>query len=207
MMDRQQATRVWIDDSHAIFRRGMAACLTAENFTVIGESAQLRPVPRLLGVDILIFESVGTSLRHAARLAEGGRTRIVATILDPREPDVCRLIDAGVSAVLPHADLTAENLVSTLRAVQAGVSTMPADILPRLLQHARLSGQPASGGLSEREREVLKWLAEGSDTCEIAVGLSFSERTVKNVVHDILMKLNCRTRAHAVARATRSGVI
>ena len=45
------------------------------------------------------------------------------------------------------------------------------------------------------------------DTSDIAVQLCYSERTVKNVVHDILMKLNCRTRAHAVALATRSGVI
>lgn len=65
----------------------------------------------------------------------------------------------------------------------------------------------ATGGLTDREREVLRWLAEGSDTLEIAHGMCFSERTVKNVVHDILMKLNCRTRAHAVAMATRSGVI
>jgi DNA-binding CsgD family transcriptional regulator len=37
--------------------------------------------------------------------------------------------------------------------------------------------------------------------------LCFSERTVKNIVHDVLMKLNCRNRAHAVAMATRQGVI
>ena len=79
--------------------------------------------------------------------------------------------------------------------------------MPRVLHHARATGSQTPGSLSDREREVLKWLAEGSDTREIASGLCFSERTVKNVVHDILMKLNCRTRAHAVALATRSGVI
>ena len=79
--------------------------------------------------------------------------------------------------------------------------------MPRVLRHARASGSQTPGSLSDREREVLRWLAEGSDTREIASGLCFSERTVKNVVHDILMKLNCRTRAHAVALATRSGVI
>jgi DNA-binding NarL/FixJ family response regulator len=185
----------------------MMACLAGEQFKIIGESSVLRPLPRLAGVDILVFESVGSSLRQAVRLTDKTQTRLVATISDPREADVCRLIEAGVSAVLPHADLTCENLISSMHAVLSGISTKPSDVLPRLLQHARRAGLAASGGLNDREREVLKWLADGSDTSEIALGLSFSERTVKNVVHDILMKLNCRTRAHAVALATRSGVI
>ena len=62
-------------------------------------------------------------------------------------------------------------------------------------------------GCRLRERDVLRLLADGHDTREIATDLCYSERTVKNVVHDVLMKLNCRTRAHAVALATREGVI
>jgi DNA-binding CsgD family transcriptional regulator len=46
-----------------------------------------------------------------------------------------------------------------------------------------------------------------ASTREIAGALAYSERTVKNVVHDLMMKLNCRNRAHAVALATRQGVI
>jgi DNA-binding NarL/FixJ family response regulator len=60
---------------------------------------------------------------------------------------------------------------------------------------------------SGRERRVLQMLSDGEDTRAIALGLSYSERTVKNVVHDVLTKLNCRTRAQAVGLATRSGVI
>jgi DNA-binding NarL/FixJ family response regulator len=62
-------------------------------------------------------------------------------------------------------------------------------------------------GLAGREVSVLRLLAEGESTREIAENLSYSERTVKNIVHDLLMKLDCRTRAHAVALATRQGVI
>ena len=50
-------------------------------------------------------------------------------------------------------------------------------------------------------------LADGEDTRGIAQGLCYSERTVKNVVHDVLTKLSCRTRAQAVATATRAGII
>ena len=50
-------------------------------------------------------------------------------------------------------------------------------------------------------------LADGESTRGIAQRLSYSERTVKNIVHDLLAKLNCKTRAHAVALAARQGVI
>ena len=50
-------------------------------------------------------------------------------------------------------------------------------------------------------------LADGQSTREIAERLSYSERTVKNIVRDLLIKLNCKTRAHAVGFATRRGVI
>ena len=61
--------------------------------------------------------------------------------------------------------------------------------------------------LSDREYEVLRMLAEGESTRGIATQLSYSERTVKNIVRDLLVKLNGKTRAHAVALATRQGVI
>lgn len=62
-------------------------------------------------------------------------------------------------------------------------------------------------GLAGREVSVLRLLAEGETTREIAESLSCSERTVKNIFHDLLMKLDCRTRAHVVAPAARQGVI
>lgn len=185
----------------------MAASLAADGFTVVGESAGLRPVPRLERISLLIFEFNGANLREVVRLADGHGTRLVATVRDTQTGDLPRLLDAGVRAILRRDDLTAELLASTLRTVAAGSTSAPTELLLLAMAHARVAGQGATGALTDREREVLRWLAEGSDTLEIALGMSFSERTVKNVVHDIMMKLNCRTRAHAVAMATRSGVI
>ena len=64
-----------------------------------------------------------------------------------------------------------------------------------------------AGHLSGRELSVLSLLAAGDNTREVAGRLSYSERTVKNIVHDTLVKMNCKTRAHAVALATRQGFI
>ena len=61
--------------------------------------------------------------------------------------------------------------------------------------------------LARRELNVLRLLADGSCTREIAGELCYSERTVKNIVHDTLTKLNCRTRAHAVAVVARQGAL
>jgi DNA-binding CsgD family transcriptional regulator len=61
--------------------------------------------------------------------------------------------------------------------------------------------------LSEREYDVLRMLADGESTRGIAQRLSYSERTVKTIVRDLLVKMNCKTRAHAVALAARQGVI
>ena len=62
-------------------------------------------------------------------------------------------------------------------------------------------------GLAPREVEVLRLLADGLDTSEIAHQLAYSERTVKNVVHDVTTRLQLRNRSHAVAYALREGLI
>ena len=62
-------------------------------------------------------------------------------------------------------------------------------------------------GLTEREIEVLRLVAEGLDTAEIADKLAYSERTIKNVIHDITSRLCLRNRTHAVAWAVREGLI
>jgi DNA-binding NarL/FixJ family response regulator len=204
-VESQSAPSVWVDDSHSIVRRGIVWSLTAEGCTVVGESVGLEPAPELDGVDVLLFEARRGALGRAKRLVEGRDTRLVATVRGGDERQMRELVEAEVGAVLPQADLTPESLGASVRAVVAGGVTLPPDLLPRLLK--LIPAQPGGGGLSSRERDVLRLLADGHDTREIATDLCYSERTVKNVVHDVLMKLNCRTRAHAVALATREGVI
>lgn len=206
-MAAQRPPTVWIDDSHAIVRRGMAACLQQADFVVRGESAVLNPEPVVADLDLLVFEYGASTLRRAVRLADGGGTRLVATVRDVTEQAIREMVDAGVSAVLPHRTLTADTLVTSLRAVVAGNVALPADMLSRLLLYVTQTSQLGPAGLNPRERSVLRLLADGMDTRGIAEDLCFSERTVKNVVHDVLTKLNCRTRAQAVAVATREGVI
>lgn len=206
-MDAGKAPSVWIDDRHAIVRRGMAACLQQAGIVVRGESCGLEPLPRITDVAVLVFEADGPALRRAVRLTAGSATRLVATVRELTEQRVRELVDAGVGAVLPHDGLTPDKLVTSVRAVVAGAVALPGDLLTRLLAHVVQAGNVGPRGLNDRERSVLRLLADGHDTRGIAEDLRFSERTVKNVVHDVLTKLNCRTRAQAVALATREGAI
>ncbi|CAM5282882.1 response regulator transcription factor [Streptomyces californicus] len=62
-------------------------------------------------------------------------------------------------------------------------------------------------GLASREVDVLRLVAEGYDTADIATKLAYSERTIKNVLHSVMTRLQLRNRSHAVAYAMRQGLI
>lgn len=64
-----------------------------------------------------------------------------------------------------------------------------------------------AAGLSERERAVLRLVAEGRETGEIARELCYSPRTVTTVVHDVTQRFRLRNRAHAVAYTLRAGLL
>ena len=79
-------------------------------------------------------------------------------------------------------------------------------MLSRLLSRPR-AGMRGAGDLTDRELGVLRLLSKGESTRQIAEDLCYSEKTVKNIVHDVLVRMNCRNRAQAVALATRRGLI
>lgn len=200
------AHRVWVDDDHPIFRRGLVAVLRAAKFEVVGEGSGLRPCPELDDCDLLAFQLTAERLH---RIRDEGMHESIATVaLAARgaEDLLCEAVEAGVDAVLPRGDLTPERLTVTLRAAAAGAATLPADLLPELLARAA-RGSSSTAGLTDRELDVLRLLADGETTKGMAAELAYSERTIKNIVHDVLVKMNGRNRTHAVALAARQGLV
>jgi DNA-binding NarL/FixJ family response regulator len=137
---------------------------------------------------------------------------LVATRLD--DAGMLMAVEHGVAGVLRRTEATTRQLVRTLHAVAAGDGALPADLLGRLMdQVGRLQRSVLAPrgltftGLSEREIAVLTLLAEGHDTAEVGRRLFYSERTVKNVVHDVTSRFDLRNRTHAVAFAIREGYI
>lgn len=205
---REQAKlRVWIDDPHPIFRRGLASCVQNAGFVVAGESSHFKPEPHIDNPGIILFDLGDGGLRNALR-HRGEDTRLVALARDVDEAGLCEAIEAGAASLVLHSELTADRLASTLKAVATGRTLMPSSLVGELLERAvRAPRSPDRAGLADREIDVLRLLADGGATKDIADELSYSERTVKNIVHDLLAKMNCRNRAHAVAIATRQGLI
>jgi DNA-binding NarL/FixJ family response regulator len=149
---------------------------------------------------------------RALRRGDMPRLVLVATVLD--ESALVAAAEVGVGGLLRRMDATPDALVRTIRRVAAGDGEIPPDLLGRLLdQLGRLQRQVLAprgltfAGLSPREIEVLRLVADGFDTAEIAERMSYSERTVKNVLHDLTTRLQLRNRSHAVAYAVREGLI
>jgi DNA-binding NarL/FixJ family response regulator len=205
-----QATTVWIDDPNLVFRRGLVSCLGSEGLSVAGESAAFAPAPELDGVAVLLFDIEASGMQPAVEVTRGTATRLVGMVRAPSEEALFHAVQAGLAGFLVRGDLTARGLATCLTAVASGHSSLPPDLTANLLAEMdrRGKGQAAAPmPLARRELEVLRLLAEGGDTRAIATELNYSERTVKNIVHDVLMKTNCKTRAQAVALATRQGFI
>ena len=176
--------RVGVVDEHEIFRRGVVACLAEEGLRVVLDAPR-GPVTEPLDVAVV---------SAAALASERFDCPLVLCAADGRTGHDT----AGneVLGVLPRSTLTVEQLVATVRAAAAGL---------------RVSGIPSDGRrggrIEGRELEVLRLLAQGAGTREIAESLSYSERTVKTLIQEIGRELGARSRAQAVAEGIRLGII
>jgi DNA-binding NarL/FixJ family response regulator len=205
-MPGQTGDHVWIDDRNAIFRRGLRSVLTERGFVIAGESARLEPQPDLENVSVLLLEI--DVLHELVRRPLPESLRIVGVAASETPEALLAGLEVGLAGFLIRSELSPESLVCCLHAVVGGASAVPPRLLSTLLCELARGRRPGStSDLSTREIDVLKLLATGDDTRTIATSLSYSERTVKNIIHDVLVKLDCRTRAHAVALATRRGMI
>ncbi|MFJ9934010.1 response regulator transcription factor [Streptomyces virginiae] len=167
----------------------------------------------ILLVDAL-DEAALSRLRRLTR-TEGTRVVLVANAL--READLLQVVECGVRAIVWRREATEDRLLQAVRAAARGDGDLPSDLIARLITQVgsmqrsaeRLPGMPGmpASGLVRREVDVLRLVADGLSTEEVAAKLAYSERTVKNVMHGLTTRLHLRNRAHAVAYALREGYI
>jgi DNA-binding NarL/FixJ family response regulator len=155
------------------------------------------------------------TIRMIHRARHRGQSRVVVIVGRADGGGVLAAVDAGVTALLRRTDATCTRLVEAIRVAASGDGMLPPDLLGRLLAHdetAAARPAPAGprltfGGLTPRELTVLRLVADGYSTSEIAGRLAYSERTIKNALHDLTSRLQLRNRSHAVAFALREGLI
>ncbi|CAM5472698.1 response regulator transcription factor [Kitasatospora aureofaciens] len=177
---------------------------------LLSEDEAGRAEVSLLVVDALT-EAVAENLRRL-RLATSGRIGLVVGQFEAG--GLQTIVECGVAAVLRRSEADQDRLVHLVTALANGEGVMPGDLLGELLdrigmlQRTMLDGRGLTlSTLTARETEMLRLVAEGFDTSEIAAKTSYSERTVKNVLHEIITRLRLRNRAHAVGYAMRRGLI
>lgn len=202
---------VYVYASDPISQAGVASQLAERPEVVVVDQGELDDAQVAVVIADVVDDAVIRVLRAVQR---GGipRTVLVATVLD--DAAVVNAAEAGVSALLRRAEATPERLTGVVEKVAAGEGELPPDLLAHLLgQVGALQRQVLTprgitfSGLTQREIEVLRLVAEGYDTGEIARTICFSERTVKTILHDVTTRLQLRNRAHAVAYAVRAGLI
>ncbi len=167
------------------------------------------------GVALVVVEQMDEeAVRSIRAVKRQGIQRIVVVLTQVDDVGLLAAVEAGVTGLLRRTQATSHRLTDAILAASAGDGTLPADLLGRLLdQVGRLQRQVLNprgltfSGLTERELKVLKLLADGLDTAEVGRELYFSDRTVKNIVHEVTSRLNLRNRTHAVAYAIRQGLI
>ncbi|HUY29441.1 MAG TPA: LuxR C-terminal-related transcriptional regulator [Acidimicrobiales bacterium] len=192
-----------------ISRAGLAAQLRGRHDLAVVDDVERAAVA------VLVADAVDEAAAQAVRALLGRGlldVLVVATAIDDR--GVRRAAEAGACAVLRRVDASPEKLAAVVVSAVHGHGAPQPDLLgsappevghPRQDPHRR--GDAPAGGFSEREVEVLRLVADGLDTAEIAGRLACSERTVKNVIHDVTARYGLRNRCHAIAYALRAGVI
>jgi len=204
-------THVLVRATDPILQNGVCAALrTRPEVWLVDEETDVTSTVALVAADR--FDERTAQL---LRSVQGhGFTKIVLIAGDMAESEILTAVESGVCAVARRAEATPDMLVRLVKAAAAGEGALPPDLLGRLLNRvSRLQRhvlEPRGlqlAGITNRESEVLRLVASGLSTQEIADKLCYSQRTVKSILHDVTNRFQLKNRAHAVAYALREGLI
>ncbi len=210
---RARPLRVMLVDDHALVRSAVRQAIASADVELVAEAAtaeeafqlalSVRPDVLLLDIDLPGMSGLRMVEELAPRLPE---TRIVMLTVSDDERDLIEAIARGAAGYLTK-DIGPEALLRALRGTQDGELAMSRRSAALVVHHfaeAARRGRVAVGeaieGLSPRENDVLRMLADGLTDREIANALVISPRTVESHVSSILHKLGVRNRAEAAQR-------
>jgi DNA-binding NarL/FixJ family response regulator len=213
MTDSDGRIRVFLLDDHEIVRRGLRDLFEAEgDLVVVGESgsaveAQNRiPAlhPDVAVLDARLPDGSGIEVCRSIRSVDPSLQALILTSYDDDEALFAAIMAGAAGYVLKQIGTT--DLVDAVRRVAAGQSLLDPAVTRRVLE--RLRSGPADepdelAQLTAQERKILNLVAEGLTNRQIADAIFLAEKTVKNYVSSILMKLGLERRTQAAVLASK----
>lgn len=212
-------TRLLLVDDHAVVRSGLRMLLEgARDMDIVGEAgtaaealaATTQLHPDVILMDIGLPDKSGIEATREIK-RQFPQVAVVALTIHEDEEYFFKMLEAGACGYVPKR-AAPEELLTAIRAAAVGeVYLYPS--MAKLLVRDFLSGdRPADeksnlDGLTDRESEVLTYLAEGANNDEIAAALVISPKTVERHRENIMHKLNLHSRAELVRYAIRKGII
>lgn len=168
----------------------------------------------ILVLTATVTEQLLVQLNRFADDATNPTQRMVLVADHLRQRHLPQIFRCGVVSVLPRRGIATGLIMRAVISSHTGGAMLPETVTRWLVDETRTfqsdmlaSNGLQAGGLTPREVDVLKLLADGTDTPHIAQVLSYSERTIKKIIQDMLTRLNLHNRAHAVSYALRVGAI
>jgi DNA-binding NarL/FixJ family response regulator len=199
---------VLLVDDHALMRLGITSLIRTEpGLTVCGEAstgAQAIELYRSLRPDIVLMDlrlpdASGAEVTQSIR-AEFPEAKVIIISSFAPDEEVYAAISSGARAYVLKT-IEADELIAVIRKVAAGQRHIPAEIA------RRLDARVPRTELTEREREVLRFVVRGKRNREIADILGIGEGTVKTHVANILLKLGATDRTEAAMMAVDRGIV